>query len=150
MFCFIACFVGGNPMPHKKLSECSRSHSYSPNQLIKIDGKIWTFIRYLSNGKCLMYSYEKCAGKFITRFGLFHLNVMGDFIQFPFADGVDKIETAHDHAPKICENRVEVRLTNERRIDVCVRDEFVLQAGKYKHLGQSLYYDNHCSINQIK
>ena len=144
--CLLACIF--EKKPHKKLSESTQL--YSPHDLVKIDGKIWTFIRYLANGNCLLYYHENLDGKFITTFGLFHLNANGDFIQLPFANGVDKIETAHDHAPEICENRVEVRLTNNRRIDVCVRDEFVLQAGKYECLGQLLYYDNWCPINQIK
>ena len=135
MLCFIACFIGGNSKTHKRLDELL--HRYSPDELIQINGKNWTFCRYLSNGKFLVYSYEKCAGKFITTFGLFHLNAMGDFIQLSFADGVDKIETAHDHAPEISGNYVGVELHNGKRIDV------------YLHQ-TTLFYDNDCSINQIK
>jgi hypothetical protein len=136
MLCFIACcFIGGKSKNHERLNELS--HRYSPNQFIKINGKNWIFIRYQSNGNCWMYSYEKCAGKFITTFGLFHLNAMGDFIQLSFADGVDKIETAHDHAPTVCGKCVEVKLSNEKRIDVFLS-------------GNSLFYDNYCSIREIK
>lgn len=134
MFCLFACFIGGNSKNHECLDELS--HRYSPNQFIKINGKIWTLIQHKSNGNCWMYSYEKCAGKFITTFGLFHLNAMGDFIQLSFADGVDKIETAHDHAPEICENYVQNRLNNEKRVDVYLSQN-------------SLFYDNYCSITQI-
>ena len=84
-----------------------------------------------------MYSHKKCTAKFITTFGLFHLNTMGDFIQLSFADGIDKIETAHDHAPEISGNYVDVKLSNGKHIDVYLSRN-------------SLFYDNDCSINQIK
>ena len=135
MFCLFACFIGENSKNHERLNELS--HRYSPNQFIKINGKIWTLIQHKSNGNCWMYSYEKCAGKFITTFGLFHLNAMGDFIQLSFADGIDKIETTHDHAPTVCGKCVEVKLSNEKRIDVFLS-------------GNSLFYDNYCSIRKIK
>ena len=135
MLCFIACFIGGNSKNHERLNELSQK--YSPNESIRINGKNWIFIRYQSNGNCWMYSYENCDGKFITTFSRFHLNAMGDFIQLSFADGVDKIETAHDHAPTVCGKCVEVKLSNEKRIDV------------YLHQ-KSLYYDNDSSISQIK
>jgi hypothetical protein len=61
---------------------------------------------------------------------------MGDFIQLSFADGVDKIETAHDHAPEICDNYVQVELINGKRVDVYLSQN-------------SLFYDNYCSITQI-
>jgi hypothetical protein len=135
MRCIFACFIGGNSKTHINLDELSQI--YSPNQFIKINGKIWIFIRYQSNGNCWMYSYEKCAGKFITTFGLFHLNDMGNFIQLSFSDGVHKIETEHDHEPEISGKCVDVKLRNEKHIDVYLS-------------GNSLFYDNYCSIAQIK
>lgn len=147
MICLFACFIGGKSKYHKKLSECA--HSYSPNQHVKINGKKWTFIRYQSNGNCWMYSYEKCAGKFITTFGLFHLNAMGEFIQLSFADRVDKIETAHDHAPEICENYVQVLLENKKRVDVRLNEICKWKSRILTYIGSSLYVDNDCSINQI-
>jgi len=128
MFCLFTCFIGVNSKNHELLNELS--HRYSPNQHVKIDGKIWTFCWYLDE-KCLMYSYEKCAGKFITTFGLFHLNEMGDFIQLSFADGDHKIETAHDHAPEICGNYVDIKLRNGKHIVVYLSQN-------------SLFYDNNC------
>ena len=135
MFCLFACFIGKKSTLHTRLDEAS--HRYSPNELIQINGKDWIFIRYQSNGNCWMYSYEKCVEKFITTFGLFHLNTNGDFIQLSFADGIDKIETTHDHAPTVCGKCVEVKLSNEKRIDVFLS-------------GNSLFYDNYCSIRKIK
>lgn len=135
MLCLFACFIGGNSKTHTSFNELSPR--YSPNDVVKINGKVWCVIQHKSNGNCWMYSYEKCAGKFITTFGLFHLNANGDFIQLSFADGVDKIESAHDHAPTVCGNYIDVKLRNEKHIDV------------YLHQ-KSLYYDNYCSIGQIK
>lgn len=135
MLCLLACFIGGKSDSHKDLNELL--HRYSPNQFIKINGKIWTLIQQKSNGNCWMYSYEKCAGKFITTFGLFHLNAMGDFIQLSFADGVHKIETEHDHEPEISGKCVDIKLRNGKHIDVYMS-------------GNSLFYDNFCSITQIK
>jgi len=131
--CLFACMF--EKKPHEKLSEST--HLYSPNDLVKIDGKIWTFIRYLANGNCLLYYHENLDGKFITTFGLFHLNANGDFIQLPFANGVNKIETEHDHAPEICENYVQVQLFNGKRISLYMKRN-------------SLVYDNGCSISIIK
>ena len=105
--------------------------------MVKIDGKIWTFISHLTRGNCWLYSHEKIAEKFITTFGLFHLNQNGDFIQLSFVDGIDKIETAHDHEPTICGNYVDVKLRNGKSIDV------------YLNYLNSLVYDNNCSIAQI-
>lgn len=135
MLCFIACFIRGNSKNHERLNELSQK--YSPNELIRINGKNWIFIRHQSNENCWMYSYEKCAGKFITTFGIFHLNEMGDFIQLSFADGDHKIETAHDHAPEIRGNYVDAKLRNGKHIDVYLSQN-------------SLFYDNYCSITQIK
>lgn len=39
---------------------------------------------------------------FITTFGLFSMNEMGDFVQLSFSDGVDKIETAYNHIAGDC------------------------------------------------
>ena len=138
MFFLFACFIGKNSYtnhPHKRLDELS--HRYSPREHVKINEKTWTFIQYTSNGNCWMYSYEKYAGKFITTFGLFHLNTIGDFLQLSFQDGVDKIETTHDHEPEICGNIFQVKLRNGKRIDV------------YLNYLNSLVYDNNCSIAQI-
>jgi hypothetical protein len=135
MLCLLACFIGRNSETHINLDELL--HRYSPNQLIQINRKIWTVIQHKSGGNYWMYSYEKCAEKFITTFGLFHLNAMGDFIQLSFADGIDKIETTHDHSPKISGKCIEVKLRNEKRIDVFLS-------------GNSLFYDNYCSIREIK
>lgn len=135
MLCLLACFIGRNSETHINLDELL--HRYSPNQLIQINRKIWTVIQHKSNGNCWMYSYEKCAGKFITTFGIFHLNEMGDFIQLSFADGDHKIETAHDHAPEIRGNYVDAKLRNGKHIDVYLSQN-------------SLFYDNYCSITQIK
>ena len=145
MICLLACFIGGN---HKRLDELS--HRYSPNDSIRINGKNWIFIRYQSNRNCWMYSYENCDGKFITTFSRFHLNAMGDFIQLSFADGVDKIETAHDHAPEICENYVQVRLINKKRVDVELKEKCKWNSGILTYIESLLYYDNNCSITQIK
>jgi hypothetical protein len=135
MLCFIACFVGGNSNTHKCFDESS--FRYSSGQTVKIDGKIWIFISYLSNGNCWLYSYEKIAKKFITTFGFFHLNQNEDFIQLRFGDGVDKIETAHDHSPEIIGNTFQVKLRNGKSIDV------------YLNYLNSVVYDNNCSIAQI-
>ena len=135
MLCLIACFIGENSKTHINLDELL--HRYSRIQFIKINGKIWTMIKHKSGGNYWMYSYEKCSEKFITTFGLFHLNDMGDFIQSSFADGIDKIETTHDHAPTVCGKCVEVKLSNEKRIDVFLSEN-------------SLFYDNYCSIREIK
>jgi hypothetical protein len=138
MFFLFACFIGKNSdtnHPHKRLDELL--HRYSPREHFKINEKTWTFIQYTSNGNCWMYSYGKYAGKFITTFGLFHLNAIGDFLQLSFCDGIDKIETDHDHTPKIIGNIFQVRLRNGKRIDV------------YLNYLNSLVYDNNCSIAQI-
>lgn len=135
MLCLIACFIGGKYKTPKKFNELL--FRYSPNDVVKINGKIWRVIQHKSNGNCWMYSYENCAGKFITTFSLFHLNENGDFIQLPFSDGVDKIETAHDHAPTVCGKNFQVKLRNGKIADVCLDRN-------------SLYYDNYCSIAQIK
>lgn len=148
MLCLIACFIGENSLIHTKITELS--HRYSSNQIVKINGKIWTFCRYLSNGKFLVYSYEKCAGKFITTFGLFHLNATGDFIQLSFADGIDKIETAYDHAPEICDDYVQVRLKNEKRIDIELKEIYEMVSGKSTYIGVSLAFDYVRSINELK
>lgn len=135
MLCLFACFIGETSKNHKHFDELL--HRYSPNQLILINRKIWTMIQHKSDGNYWMYSYEKCSGKFITTFGLFHLNAMGDFIQLSFANGIDKIETTHDHSPEISEKCVKVKLRNKKRIDVFLR-------------GKSLFYDNNCSISKIE
>jgi len=147
MLCLIACFIGENSKTHINLDELL--HRYSPNQFIKINGKIWTFCRYLSNGKFLVYSYEECAGKFITTFGLFHLNATGDFIQLSFADGIDKIETAYDHAPEICDDCVQIRLRNKKRIDIELKEIYEMVSGKLTYIGFSLCFDYVCSIKQL-
>lgn len=147
MFCLFACIFGGNTMPHIKLSECA--HSYSPNQLVQIDGKIWTFISNQSNGKYWMYSYEKRAGKFITTFGLFHLSAIGDFIQFPFGDGVDKIETTHDHSPDILENHLNVKLRNGKWITIKFGYRFPNNETE-TGTDNTLIYDFNTSIKKIK
>jgi hypothetical protein len=147
MLCFIACFIGGNSNTHKRLDELL--HRYSSNELIQINGKNWTFCRYLSNGKFLVFSYEKCAGKFITTFGLFHLNAMGDFIQLSFADGIDKIETAHDHAPEIYCDYVQIRLKNEKRIDIELKEIYEMVSGKSTYIGVLLAFDYVCSIGLL-
>ena len=135
MLFLLVCFIGRNSKTHINLDELS--HRYSPNELIQINRKIWTVIQHKSGGNYWMYSYEKCAEKFITTFGLFHLNAMGDFIQLSFADGIDKIETTHDHSPKISGNCVEVKLRNEKCTDIFLSRN-------------SLFYDNYCSIREIK
>jgi len=135
MLCLIACFIGGKSNTHKRFDESS--FQYSSGQKIKIHGKTWTFIRYTSNENCWLYSYEKCAEKFITTFGLFHLNAIGDFIQLTFGDRVDKIETTHNHVPEIIGNTFQVKLRNGKSIDVYLN-----------HLN-SVVYDNNCSIAQI-
>lgn len=147
MFCLFACFIGRNSDTHKPLDEVSLR--YSPNQFIQINGRNWTFCRYLSNGKFLVYSYEKCAGKFITTFGLFHLNATGDFIQLSFADGIDKIETAHDHAPEMCDDYVQIRLKNEKRVDIVLKEIYEMVSGKLTYIGFSLAFDYVCSIKQL-
>ena len=55
---------------------------------------------------------------FITTFGLFSMSEMGDFVKLPFSDGIDKIKTAHDHAPEIFGNHLEIKLSNGKRTDV--------------------------------
>ena len=147
MFFLFACFIGGNSKNHTLITEFS--HRYSPKQIVKINGKIWTFCRYLPNGKFLVYSYEKCAEKFITTFGLFHLNATGDFIQLSFADGNDKIETAHDHAPEICDDYVQIRLKNEKRVDLELKEIYEMVSGKLTYIGFSLAFDYVCSIKQL-
>lgn len=147
MFCLIACFIGEKLQNGTKITELS--HRYSSNQLVKINGKIWTFCRYLPNGKFLVYSYEKCAGKFITTFGLFHLNATGDFIQLSFADGIDKIETAHDHAPEICDDYVQVQLKNGKWVDVELKEIYEMVSGKSTYIGVSLAFDYVCSIGLL-
>lgn len=147
MFCLFACFIGEKLQNGTKITELSQR--YSSNQLVKINGKIWTFCRYLPNGKFLVYSYEKCAGKFITTFGLFHLNATGDFIQLSFADGIDKIETAHDHAPEICDDYVQVRLKNEKRVDIELKEIYKMVSGKSTYIGVSLAFDYVCSIGLL-
>ncbi len=109
--------------------------------MIRINGRNWTFCRYLSNGKFLVYSYEKCAGKFITTFGLFHLNAIGNFIQLDFADGIDKIETAYDHAPEICYDYVQVKIKDNMRVDVELKEIYNIVSGKSTHIGFSLTID---------
>ena len=147
MFCFFACLFGGNPQNHTRITEFS--HRYSPKQIVKINGKIWTFCQYLSNGKFLVFSYEKCAEKFITTFGLFHLNATGDFIQLSFADGIDKIETAHDHAPEIFDNYIQVRLKNGKRVDIVLKEIYEMVSGNSTYIGFSLCFDYVCSIKQL-
>ena len=147
MLCFIACFIGEKLQNGTKITELSQR--YSSNQLVKINGKIWTFCRYLPNGKFLVYSYEKCAGKFITTFGLFHLNATGDFIQLSFADGNDKIETAHDHAPEICNDYVQVQLKNGKWIDVELKEIYEMVSGKSTYIGFSLAFDYVRSIGLL-
>jgi hypothetical protein len=147
MLCFIACFIGGNSKTHKRLDELL--HRYSPDELIQINGRNWTFIGYLINGDCWMYSCEKCTGKFITTFGLFHLNAMGDFIQLSFADGNDKIETAHDHEPEICCDYVQIRLKNEKRIDIELKEIYKMVSGKSTYIGVLLAFDYVCSIGLL-
>jgi hypothetical protein len=147
MLCLFACFIGENSLIHTKITELSQR--YSSNQLVKINGKIWTFCRYLPNGKFLVFSYEKCAGKFITTFGLFHLNATGDFIQLSFADGIDKIETAYDHAPEICDDCVQIRLRNKKRIDIELKEIYEMVSGNSTYIGVSLAFDYVCSIKQL-
>lgn len=147
MLCLIACFIGEKSTIHTKITESSQR--YSPNQIVKINGKIWTFCRYLPNGKFLVYSYEKCAEKFITTFGLFHLNATGDFIQLSFADGIDKIETAHDHAPENCDDYVQVQLKNGKWVDVELKEIYEIVSGKLTYIGVSLAFDYVCSINKL-
>lgn len=113
MFCLLACFIEKN---HIALKESTQL--YSSNQLVLIDGKKWLFIRQTSTDKYLFYSYENKSDMFITTFGLFSMNGMGDFVKLPFSDGVDKIETAHDHAPEIFGNHLEIKLSNGKRTDV--------------------------------
>ena len=148
MPCLFACFIVGNPQNHTRITEFS--HRYSPKQIVKINGKIWTFCQYLSNGKFLVFSHEKCAEKFITTFGLFHLNATGDFIQLSFADGIDKIETAHDHAPEICDDYVQIRLKNEKRVDIVLKEIYEMVSGKSTYIGVSFAFDYVRSINELK
>ena len=147
MFFLFACFIGGNSKNHTLITEFS--HRYSPKQIVKINGKIWTFCRYLPNGKFLVYSYEKCAEKFITTFGLFHLNATGDFIQLSFTDGIDKIETAHDHAPEICDNYIQVRLRNKKLIDIELKEIYKMVSGNLTYIGFSLCFDYDRSIGLL-
>ena len=147
MLCFIACLIGGNSDTHKPLDEVSPR--YSPNESIQINGKNWIFCQYLSNEKFLVYSYEKCAEKFITTFGLFYLNATGNFIQLSFEDGIDKIETAHDHEPEICDDYVQVQLKNEKRVDIVLKEIYEMVSGKLTYIGFSLAFDYVCSIKQL-
>jgi hypothetical protein len=140
MICLIACLFGGNSNTHKPLDEVSPR--YSPKELIQINGKNWTFCQYLSNGKFLVYSYENCAGKFITTFGLFYLNATGNFIQLSFEDGIDKIETAHDHEPEICGGYVQVKIKNNMRVDIVLKEMYNIDSGKSTYIGLSLTIDN--------
>ena len=131
--CLITCILG--KIPHEILKESVQL--YSSNQLIFIDGKKWFFITQ-TNNKYLFYSYENQSGMFITTFGLFSMNEMGDFVQLSFSDGVDKIETAHDHAPEIFGNHLEIKLSNGKRTDV------------YLVRNSVMIYDMDSSISQIK
>ena len=79
---------------------------------------------------------------FITTFGLFSINEMGDFIKLPFGNGVDKIETAHDHSPEIFENHLEIKLSNGKYTDV----DLVCNSKEIYWM----FYDVNCSICQIK
>ena len=133
MFCLLACFIGKK---HIALKESTQL--YSSNQLVLIDGKKWLFIRQTSTDKYLFYSYENKSDMFITTFGLFSMNAMGDFDQLPFRDGVDTIKTAHDHAPEIFGNHLEVKLSNGKRTDV------------YFVRNSKLIYDMDSSISKIK
>lgn len=132
--CLFTCVLGKNP--HKILKESALI--YSANQLVMIGGKELFFIRRTSDNKYLFYLYENKSGMFITTFYLFSMNEMGDFFQLSFSDGVDKIETAHNHAPEIVGNHLEIKLRNEKRIDVSL----------VKNL--TLIYDADCSISKIK
>jgi len=133
MFCLLACFI---KKKHIVLKESKQL--YSSNQLVLIDGKKWLFIRQTSTDKYLFYSYENKSDMFITTFGLFSMNEMGDFVQLSFSDGVDKIETAHDHAPKIFGNRIEIKLSNGKCTDV------------YLIRKSLMIYDVDRSISEIK
>ena len=75
---------------------------------------------------------------FITIFGLFSMNEMGDFVKLPFSDGVDKIETAHDHTPEIFESHLVIKLSNGKYTDV------------YLVRNSTMIYDMDCSISKIK
>ncbi len=138
MFCIVACFFRVKPNSHKRFDESP--FRYSSGQTVKINGKLWFFISHLSNGNCWLYSHEKIAEKFITTFGLFHLNENGDFSPLNLKDGIDKIETAHDHEPKIIGNTFQVKLRNEKMTNVHVS----------YYRGNSFCYDNDCSIAKIK
>ena len=138
MLCLFACFIGGKSNTHKRFDESP--FRYSSGQMVKIDGKIWTFISHLTRGNCWLYSHEKIAEKFITTFGLFHLNQNGDFIQLSLKDGIDKIETAHDHEPTNCGNYVNVKLRNGKMTNVHVS----------YYRGNSFCYDYDTSIAKIK
>jgi hypothetical protein len=87
-----------------------------------------------------LYSHEKIAEKFITTFGLFHLNQNGDFIPLDLKDGIDKIETAHDHRPEIIGNTFQVKLRNGKLTNVHVS----------YYRGNSFCYDYDTSIAIIK
>jgi hypothetical protein len=122
--------------PHERLKESALI--YSASQPVMIGGKELFFIRRTSDNKYLFYLYENKSGMFITTFYLFSMNEMGDFFQLSFSDGIDKIETSHDHAPEIVGNHLEIKLRNEKRIDVSL----------VKNL--RLIYDADCSISKIK
>jgi len=134
MFCLFACFIIGKK--HNVLKESTQL--YMSNQTVLIGGKKWFFIRRTSTNKYLFYSYENKSDMFITTFGLFSMNEMGDFVQLSFSDGVDKIETAYNHVPEIVENHLEVKLSNGRSIEIRLSTKF------------KLFYDNDCSISKIK
>lgn len=131
--CLITCFLGKNP--HKRFKESELI--YSANDVVMIDGKKWVFITQ-TNKKYLFYSYENKSDMFITTFGLFSMNEMGDFVKFPFSDGIDKIETAHNHAPEIVGNHLEIKLSNGKRTNV------------YLVRNSVMIYDMDSSISQIK
>jgi hypothetical protein len=133
MFCLLACFIEKKHIALKEFKQL-----YSSNQLVLIDGKKWLFIRQTSTDKYLFYSYENKSDMFITTFGLFSMNEMGDFVKLPFSDGVDKIETAHDHAPKIFGNHLEIKLSNGKCTDVYLISKSLM------------IYDVDRSISQIK
>jgi hypothetical protein len=67
---------------------------------------------------------------------------MGDFIKLPFDDGVDKIETTHNHAPEIFGNYLEIKLSNGKLTDV-----YLVCNSKEIYL---IIYDVNCPISQIK
>jgi hypothetical protein len=137
--CLFTCILEKNP--HKRLKESKLI--YSANQPVLIHGKIWLFIRQTSTDKYLFYLYENKSNMFITTFGLFSINEMGDFIKLPFGDGVDKIETTHDHVPKIFGNHLEIKLSNGKHTDV----DLVVCNSKQIYL---MIYDVNCPISQIK